>query len=452
MGVMWNGAWPTTDLAALDFVVGGIPRGGTTAFSDAFNRHPDIYCHASETHLLEFSVQMSGPCPVSAAALPAVRAELRRCLQINLIDLVEFNRLMGSPDPEIGFGFMDLDRLADEMAAVFNHTSQGLACAERLSVILARELRQRSGKRLVGEKTPSNALALDQLGWRRTPLNAAPLFVVVRRPFPVIRSMRARLDNPIDVFAAEYRGSSAEQAGYYVRHALACARLLRAGARLVRYEDLSGNPHRVFRSALQIIGVAANERIVHELAQTISYRSRDNGRSGIAAEEQALIDAITLPALDQLGYGRDPASQADKVALACGGRVIAGHHPDGWLDQRSVLMLVAEPHHHRARLQIWHRFPAAILGAAARVDWSVQTANGRTLATGSATGGDEAEIELAVPVDPASWHRCANGNLLLVAELCCSHAFVPMAHHDGLEEASPDVRALSGQLRHLDFD
>ena len=174
-------------MAALDFVVGGIPRGGTTAFADAFNRHPDIYCHASESHLVEFAAQMSGMLPIPAAATPAVRAELRRRLQINLIDSVEFNLQMGSPEPPLRFGEADLDLLADGMAPAFNRRSQGLACADRLSAILARELRQRSGKPLVGEKTPTNALALDQLGWQWTPPNAAPVFVVVRRPFAVIR-------------------------------------------------------------------------------------------------------------------------------------------------------------------------------------------------------------------------------------------------------------------------
>ncbi|WP_017667295.1 sulfotransferase [Sandarakinorhabdus sp. AAP62] len=439
-------------MATLDFVVGGIPRGGTTAFADAFNRHPDIYCHASESHLIEFALQMAGQRPVSAAALPAVRAELRRCLQVNLIELVEFNLHMGSPEPPLRFGEADLDLLADEMAATLGRDFKGLDCADQLSAILARELRRRSGKPLVGEKTPSNALALDQLGWRRAPTNAAPLFVVVRRPFAVIRSMQARLANPIDLFAAEYSGSIAEMAGYYARHALACARLLRAGARLCRYEDLSGNPHLAFRQALQVIGVAASDRIVHDLAQTIQYRGRDTSRSGFAAEEQALIDAITQPALDQLGYGRDPASQADAVSLDCGGQVIAGRHPDGWLEQRSVLMLVAQPHHRRALLEIWHRFPAAIVGAHSQVHWSVEATDGRILASGRAVGGDEAMIELAIAVDPATWHHCANGNLLLVAELRCTHAQVPMAHADEPDGASLDVRALSGQLRHVAFD
>ena len=127
MGAIWNASWPGTNLAALDFVVGGIPRGGTTAFADAFNRHPEIYCHASETHLLEFAAQMSGAIPIPAAALPAIRAELRRCLQINLIDLVEFNLQMGSPEPPLRFGEADVDLLADEMASALNSTS----CSKR---------------------------------------------------------------------------------------------------------------------------------------------------------------------------------------------------------------------------------------------------------------------------------------------------------------------------------
>ena len=103
MGTTWHASWPGTNLAALDFVVGGIPRGGTTAFADAFNRYPEIYCHASETHLFEFAAQMSGALPIPTAALPAVRAELRRCLQINLIDHIILGTSDGGRLPYFSF-------------------------------------------------------------------------------------------------------------------------------------------------------------------------------------------------------------------------------------------------------------------------------------------------------------------------------------------------------------
>lgn len=47
-------------MRGLDFVVGGIPRSGTTAFADALNSHPDVFCFASETGLLPLTQQISG--------------------------------------------------------------------------------------------------------------------------------------------------------------------------------------------------------------------------------------------------------------------------------------------------------------------------------------------------------------------------------------------------------
>ncbi|WP_310475958.1 sulfotransferase [Sandarakinorhabdus sp.] len=439
-------------MAALDFIVGGIPRGGTTAFADAFNQHPEIYCHASETHLLPFAAEIAATSAVTAAAVPAVCEELRRRLRINLIELVEFNLQLGSPMPDLRFSDRDIDLLAVEMTRPLGEGCTGLAYANQLGAILARELRQRSGKRVVGEKTPSNVLALDRLGWNATRAASPPVFVVVRRPFAVINSMQVRLANPEDVYSANFSGNIAEQAGYFVRHALACARLVQAGAQLYRYENLNGNPQLYIRKALDSIGVAGNDRIAHSLAQTINFRGLPDSRSQFTSRDQALIDAITRPALDQLGYGRDPASQAEALAMDCGWHVIAGMYPDGLVERRSVVLLVTEQQHSRAVLQVWHRFPPSVAGADTHVGWTVHATDGRPLATGSAMGSGPATIELAFDLDAEACHCCSNGNLLLVVELCCTHDFVPMAHPDAQDGASTDVRAISGQLLHVEFD
>lgn len=84
-------------MKGLDFVVGGIPRSGTTAFADALNTHPDVFCYAYETGLLPLTQQIGGHGRIPPASIPMVRGWLREDLYLAMIEMVAFNIAGGQP-------------------------------------------------------------------------------------------------------------------------------------------------------------------------------------------------------------------------------------------------------------------------------------------------------------------------------------------------------------------
>jgi hypothetical protein len=438
-------------MKGLDFIVGGIPRGGTTAFADALNQHPDIFCYAAETSLLPFAQEIGGHGPVPAGSVPAVRSLLQGMLRQNLVEMVEFNLALGSPDLLVRFSPADINHIAAEITRGIDPRGDARPLIDIASATLAGELRQRSGRAVVGEKTPTNITALAADGRPATGDGGPAVFAIVRRPFAVIRSMRARLANNADHFASAFRGDTAQQAGFFVRFALACARMAGRGAHLHRYESFAGNPRDVLPGVLAAIGVPATGRSIDAIARQIDFRTRANDRAWFSHADQAIIDAITEPALAALGYARDPRSRAAEVALQPGWRVLSGQFDDRMLAPRVVVLLVAEPQHRRATLRFWHMFPGTVADASDTVRWTVDAADGRPLGAGAMQGGGPATVNVAIDLEPDRGVRCANGHIMHVVEAACSHGFVPLVHPFRTMPPSSDQREISGQLVAVDF-
>lgn len=323
---------------------------------------------------------------------------------------------------------------------------------ELASAKLATELRQKSGKTFVGEKTPTNIFALDSNGDARFDAKgAAPVFVVVRRPLPVILSMQARLANKADHFALVFKGSVAQQVGFYLRHAFACVRLARRGAHLLRYEEFSGNARFILPKVLSAIGVSGHGRIIEAINRQFEYRAGRDVRERFSPADQAIIDALTEAALIPLGYGRDPRSRSAEAVFDLGHRVLSGEYEDKMLGRRSVLLLVTESQHRRANLQFWYRFPGSVADASDAVFWRVHAVDGGQLGSATALGGGPTVVELSIELNAAGGTRLVNGNVMYLVEVECSHAFVPLVHPFRRLSSSLDRRELSGQILSIDF-
>lgn len=436
----------------LDFVVGGIPRSGTTAFADALNRHPDVFCYASETGLLPLAQQIGGHARIPPGSIPMVRSFLREALFSAMVEMVEFNMALGSPEPTVRFQKSEIDHFISEMLHGLGPRGHNETLTEIASVTLARELRQRSGKTFVGEKTPANIFALDVNGDARFDAKgAAPVFVVVRRPLPAILSMRARFTNKADVFASAFSGDAAQQAGLYLRYAFACARLARRGAHLLRYEAFSGNARGIMPKVLSAIGVSWDNRSIGAINRQIDYRTRQDVRDKFSSADQATIDALTETALIPLGYGRDPRSRSAEAEFDLGYRVLSGEYEDKMLGRRSVVLLVAQAHHQCANLRFWHSFPGSVADGSDTVCWWVDAVDGCRLGSITAFGGGPTVVDLSIDLNPIQGMPCANGNVMHVVEVECSHAFVPLVHPFRLQPCSHDLREISGQILSVDF-
>lgn len=439
-------------MRGLDFIIGGIPRGGTTAFADALNQHPEVFCYASETNLLPLAQQIGCGGPVPSKSIPHVRRWLYDELCDTMIDMVQWNLENGSPTPPFCYKRNDINRI---VSAIFDRqrpSKDGQALTDIASAELACDFRERSGKIFVGEKTPSNVFALEATSSARFDAKGvAPVFVVVRRPFPVIFSMRSRLTNKADRYASIFSGDAAQQAGLYIRYALACARLARRGAHLLRYEAFAGNAREVLPKVLSAIGASVDGRSIDAINRQIAYLNRKDIRNRFSSVEQATIDALTESVLIPLGYGRDPHSRSAEVDFELGHRVLSGEYEDKMLGPRAVVMLVAQAQHHYANLRFWHSFPGTIADGSDTVCWRAEAMDGYPLGSGAALGGGPSIVDLSVELDPSRGTRCANGNIMYLVEVACSHSFVPLVHPFRLHPFSPDLRQISGQIVSVEF-
>lgn len=436
----------------MDFLVGGIPRSGTTALADALNAHPDIYCYASETNLLPFAIALGTDDRPPSSVLPVVQSRLTEMLQQTMIDMVDFNLQQGSPAPERRFSRRDITHMC---ANIVQSGADGRGRKPLYQTAiheLAAHLRAQSQKPIVGEKTPANVLALDSLGERAVDEQRRPVMMMtVRQPFGVIQSMRARASSNTDPYATAFRGDAAQLAGSYVRYALACARLQARGGRLYHYELFSHDPRPVIRDMLLALDADRREDAVAAIAERIERRDNLGRRSDFSDADQAIIDAVTAPALRALGCAPDRASRAHDVALPAGLRVLYGQFEDQTLAPRAVLLLISEAHHQQAWLRLWHRFPGVVADASDTVCWTVTTAEGKVMGAAAVPGGGPAFVDVPIGLDDDDGALLANGHRLRVLELTCSHAFVPMVHAFRHGGPSLDERELSGRLVGVEF-
>jgi hypothetical protein len=411
-----------------------------------------VICYASETGLLPLAQQIGGSGFVPRRSIPAIRRWLSEELRLSMIEMVEFSLKAGSPEPTVRFSQRDVDSIVSSLLKHLNSPRTAEALADTASTILATELREKSGKAFAGEKTPANIFALDAKSDARfNSIGMAPVFVVVRRPFPVLHSMRSRLANPADTFATVFSGDAAEQAGFYVRHALACARLVRRGAYLLRYEAFAGNVRGTLPKILSAIGVSTDHRSIEAINQRIDYLKRNYVRERFSSAEQAIIDALTEPVLTSLGYGRDPSSRSGEVIFDEGFRVLSGQYKDGLLARRSLVLLVAHSHYRHANLRLWHSFPGTIADGSDTVCWLAEGMDGRQLGSATAHGSGPAIVDLSIELNIAQGRRCADGKFMYLMEVACSHSFIPLVHPFRLGPCSLDVREVSGQILSAEF-
>lgn len=436
----------------LNFIVGGIPRSGTTAFGNMLNFHPEVFCYASESNLIPTVQKVGSNGSVPPPSMPRARNWLRKELRQSLIDMVNHQISAGSPKPAVRFTNLEIDQLVEDVFKGIDGRINGVMLLARASQALAGELRRKSNKGFVGEKTPSNVLALDALeDGLGDFVDPAKILLVVRRPFAVIASMRARLSDKADVFTSSFEGDVAQQAGYYLRYAFACMRLARRGAQVFRYESFAGNARAILPKVLSTIGVSAHSRCIETINQHIEIRHRGDYRKRFTLAEQAAIDCITEAALVPLGYGRDPRSRSSEAVFPVGYRVLAGGHQDKMLAKRTTVLLVAEQQHRRAKFRLWHKFPGTVADSSDTVSWIITDSDGRRLGMSSAVGGGPSTVDVSITLDPIRGTKCANGHFAYVVEVCCSHAFVPLIHPFRTLSDSGDVREVSGQILSVDF-
>ncbi|MFN3867844.1 MAG: sulfotransferase, partial [Hyphomicrobiaceae bacterium] len=300
----------------LDFVVGGIPRSGTTALAIALCAHPEVYAYASETGLFRFAHEFfrRGPFPKSGfeALRTQIETDLDTALTLHTRDFV----VQQARDLELlarAFPDQRLFPLLDDLAAAFFIDDatrvlaggvHGAAAYRAVANLLGSTFRARSGRRIVGEKTPDNIKALADL---RTAIPSMKAIATVRDPFATLKSMAQRAARG-EQHDREFSRHLVRNIGNYLDNLQTLVTAQAAGDQLLvlRYEDLLDDGAGVMRRAFAHLGASDDEAAVSLAAAILRPRpDRAAAADYFHPAERALIARVLAPSVAPFGYTLD---------------------------------------------------------------------------------------------------------------------------------------------------
>lgn len=356
----------------MDFVVGGMPRGGTTALSVVFNLHPDSFCYAAESHLLPLLLEFAQDAPAPSGSLKGLRKILEAQNHQVLIEMPRYSVKSGASDRWVIF---DEPAVTTVNNFVMELLEQGLYGRELCETALRRlsdVIRAKSGKAIVGEKTPSNVFAFREYGAIGTKL--AP--VLLREPFSVIKSMQTRGEDKTDKYNSPFKGQLVELIGLYMSYAEAIrdARSQK-NIMVVRYEELLQNSAEIVGSMYKVVGLRDHPRAIELAVKSLKLRSGERPWESFSPAEQALIWHMTSAVRKQLGYTADYytaqgySPTEEQLSLPYDDTIVQpihGFYPkhvtEGgtWLMKDSCMVMQVPNTAKSVELRFWSEFPDAV--------------------------------------------------------------------------------------------
>jgi hypothetical protein len=274
--------------SAIDFVIVGTPRSGTTLVQRVCDEIPGVAA-VGETHFYSVAVRRFRAAGLSFPMRPAeVREAMQLWAALPLVDGLE----------------VDVDAVVETV---------GEQC-ERPAALLAAIVRQLAPPQtaIVGEKTPDHLRY-----WRRMTKDMPDLkFIwVVRDPRDVAPSLRAVPWGDASIVGAARRWKRDVTRLHEARASLATDRLL-----CLRFEDAVGEPGLTRQSVARFLGAASADRADDDIAaghpspslardwewwKHPATEAIDDSRASAwqrSAEHVALIEQICHRELESLGY------------------------------------------------------------------------------------------------------------------------------------------------------
>lgn len=254
---------PAASGKAMDVLVGGMPRSGTTVTAKFLSLDPDIFCYAGETHVIPLMMSLTGRIPCLSEQTERIVQFMSHHLKVTLLDMPRYSVAHGAHPANLIFDEPDVEFLTHEIRDLLSRQQTGVLLYQSLQAILRRVISNRVPRSIIGEKTPSNifSMALHATG------DSARHVVVVREPFGVIRSMSKRVSGK-DPYSGCFDGEIEHQIGLYVEYGNAAVRC-RAGNRclLVHHEDLACDPFAVVSGLFALFDRHPDERILRFVEQ-----------------------------------------------------------------------------------------------------------------------------------------------------------------------------------------
>jgi hypothetical protein len=421
----------------LDFVIGGMPRGGTTATGNIFNVHPDSYCYAAETHWLPILMEFAEFGPVPKTAFPQVeRIAMQQNRQV-LFEMARFAVSRGANPRSLIFEESDLGPLTTAMVGLMRQGLHGRELCQAALPILRRHIVERTGKQVVGEKTPNNVFAFDAYG----ALGTKAAFMIMREPFAVVRSMHNRGKDSKDIYASVFRSNLVSLIGIWNSYVEAILDARRhESSVLLTYEKMVKQPMEVLEQLYKRVGLRTDEQILKSASGLLKEISRGPPWADMPPAEQALIWHLTKPIRERAGYGDDFYDQhgfdrstmgsdldgsEEQVVPVFGANSMSTGETLQWLMKRGCLAIQSAPGRRSVTLKLWSNFPPELLqqNQKAKIAFSTYGVDKKHLASAEARGGRPETVGVTInlaDIEPAM--VSPNGVIRLVA-FDASHAY-----------------------------
>jgi len=463
--------------ACLDFIIAGIPRCGTTFLGQALNGHEDIYCYFMETSLVRHLWMFGADRPFPKEKLPVLESWLASQLAATFLDAPServtsgFRRLKRYKELVAEYGFQEdtgpgcqlfdrheLDEFVQAVLSLFRRGLHGAALMRAGCVLLADAIRNRTKRRIIGEKTPTNTMALDPL------LAGCPethVFSPVREPFSAIRSMIGRAKRSSEMWDEGFSPSFFGSMGDYYAYLKKIVRLTTAAPpgrfHVMRYEDLIGSPRAMLGRLYDVLGLPASA-IGLEFAEKMILPSplQSPVEMGFAPLEMAVAHLVLGPIVRNLGYAEEFYTDRG-LSLECGDvgacvtkeRAIAldGFHREGdeesvsdrWMGKEASVFAIFAEGRQSILLDMDSNFPRELKISPVAL---TVCANGRAVgATQVGPGLQESRVE--VKVRDLVPYRLNSDFLGAVLELHASAAFRPIT----VKSMNNDMREISFHIR-----
>lgn len=355
----------------MDFLVGGMPRGGTTAVAQLFNFHPDASCYAAESHLLPLMMEFAPDKPMPKGALKSAEKILHSQNTSVLIEMPRFSVSRGANAKWLLFDEADVALLNTKILGLLESGLYGAALCRACMGLFGDHIKARTGKAVIGEKSPPNVYAFQQFA----SLADKGTFSLLREPYAVINSMIRRGENAEDTYASPFRQETIGLIGLYTQYARAIRAAAMAGnTQIVTYDNLIAASEETVTTLFDAVGLHRDDTAIAAAANSVRPKGRGAPWAAMGIRDAALIWHLTKPiravhGFDEAYYDAkdfDVAIREAPIEISTGTIVpLYGLHPKSaseggtWLAGDNAVAILCSNSARKLILKFWCELPNA---------------------------------------------------------------------------------------------
>lgn len=383
-----------------------MPRGGTTAVGNLFNLPEEAYCYAAESHWLPFLLEVAGDAPLPAPSFDIVREVLSQQNHSNLYEMVRDSVKRGAHPRALIFEREDVPPLTDAVMERLAAGLHGEALLQSVLPILRRHIESRTGKRILGEKTPNNVNAFGLYG----ALGTKAAVMVTRDPFAVLRSMENRTADPTDVYAAAFHRDIYRRVGIWLDYSQDMQKALqKPNCVLLRYEDLLNDPREAILDLYARTGITLTDPLFKRASSVFRVKTKGLPWERLSPREISLIRALTRAEAERSGFDAEfyarrglPEPATDEIDLSEADLfpVSGANTPEPesgaiWLMRRGSFVLHQPAASRICRLHFWSHYHEAVLPRGTAAEITLRNAAGDLVGHAAVSAGSEsASVDL----------------------------------------------------------